>query len=266
MSNTTLSVCIMSGKGGVGKTNITLNLAYALHQMAYPTLLMDCDMGLANLDVLLGITPEGNIQDALLGNSKLEEVLHTIDGGLTVLPAASGVPELVELDEDQRALLIKRLNPILTNYHYVFMDLGAGITDMVQSFAAMAALRIVVVTPEPTSLTDSYALIKVLHANHGLRDFMVIVNQVESKKEESQTFERLHMACKRFLGIDPVLLGSVRFDPQLMEAVRRQEPLMGWAKGSPAGVDIQALATKIQKIRLSMLNTIAEKSVLHINA
>ncbi len=252
----------MSGKGGVGKTNITLNLAYALNQMAYPSLLMDCDMGLANLDVLLGITPEGNIQDALLGNSELKDVLYKLDNGLTVLPAASGVPELVELDSDQRALLLKRLEPELSSYHYVFMDLGAGITDMVQSFASMASLRIVVVTPEPTSLTDCYALIKVMQANHDIHDFMVIINQAESKKEENQTFNKLHMACARFLGIDLKLLGSVRFDPQLMEAVRRQKPLMEWSAGSPAGIDIQAIATKIQQIRLSMLDEIANRPVL----
>ncbi len=264
MSNTTLSVCIMSGKGGVGKTNITLNLAYALHQMSYPTMLMDCDMGLANLDVLLNITPEGNIQDALLGNSELKDVLHPLKDGLDILPAASGVPELVELDSDQRGLLLKRLEPMLEKYQYVFLDLGAGITDMVQSFATMAALRIVVVTPEPTSLTDSYALMKVLHGNHNVRDFMVIVNQVESKKEEKQTFERLSTACQKFLGIEPILLGSVRNDNKLVEAVLRQDPLMNWAPGSDAGVDIQSLATKIQKIRLSMLDVLEKRTILQI--
>ncbi len=266
MSNTTLSICIMSGKGGVGKTNITLNVAYALHKMAFPTLLMDCDMGLANLDVLLGITPDGNIQDALLGDVDIKDVLYSLEtgeaGGLDILPAASGVPDLVELDGDQRALLLKRLNPVLGKYHYVFMDLGAGITDMVQSFAVMAALRIVVVTPEPTALTDSYALIKILYTNYGVRDFMVVVNQIESKRDEKQTFEKLRTACQRFLGIEPILLGSVRNDGQLMEAVRRQDPLMRWASGSPAGVDLENIAKNIQKIRLSMLDVLGGRSVL----
>ncbi len=266
MPNTTLSVCVMSGKGGVGKTNITLNLAYALHQMSFPTMLMDCDMGLANLDVLLNITPEGNIQDALLGNANLKDVLYPLKENLDILPAASGVPELVELDDDQRKLLLKRLEPILENYQYIFMDLGAGITDMVQSFAAMAALRIVVVTPEPTSLTDSYALMKVLHSNYNVRDFMVIVNQVEDKKEEKQTFERLANACKRFLGLEPILLGSVRSDNRLVESVLRQDPLMNWAADSKAGVDIHSLAVKLQKIRLSMLDVLEKRTILQIHA
>ncbi len=264
MSNTTMSVCIMSGKGGVGKTNITLNLAYALQQMGFPTLLMDCDMGLANLDVLLGISPENTVQDALLGNCDMQEVLHTLETGLDVLPAASGMPELVELDADQRELLLKRLNPLLSNYHYVFMDLGAGITEMVQAFAVMAALRIVVITPEPTSLTDGYALMKILFTDHGIRDFMVIVNQVENPKEEKATFNKLYMACHKFLGIEPVLIGSVRFDPKLMEAVRKQKPFLSLSKGAPASVDLESLAQKIQKLRLSMLDILEKRNVLHI--
>ncbi len=264
MANTTMSICIMSGKGGVGKTNITLNLSYAFKNMELPTLLMDCDMGLANLDVLLGITPEYTMQDALLGNCEMRDVLHSLEEGLVVLPAASGMPELVELDADQRELLLKRLNPLLHDYHYVFMDLGAGITDMVQAFAAMAALRVVVVTPEPTSLTDSYALIKILYKEHGIKDFMIIVNEVENSKEERQTFNKLNMACKRFLGITPTLLGSVRFDTKLIEAVRMQQPLMRYAKGSPASVDIEELAKKLQKYRLNMLESLATRNVLEI--
>ena len=265
MANTTLSVSIMSGKGGVGKTNIALNLACALHQAGFSSLLMDCDMGLANLDVLLGIAPEGNIQDVLLGNAELESVLHKVEPkGFDVLPAASGVPELADMDADMRSLLLNRLNPVLGRYDYVFMDLGAGITDMVQSFAAMAALRVVIVTPEPTSLTDSYALIKVMAARHGVRDFMVVVNQVESRKEQEMTFNRLHAACQRFLGIEPVLLGAVRSDPKLVEAVRRQEPLMRWAAGSPAGEDLQNIAARLQRIRINMLDFIEKREILAV--
>lgn len=267
MANTTISISIMSGKGGVGKTNIALNLAYALHQSDFSCLLMDCDMGLANLDVLLGIAPEGNIQDVLLGDARMEDVLCKVEPrGLDVLPAATGMPELAELDADMRALLLNRLNPVLGAYDYVFMDLGAGITDMVQAFAAMSILRLMVVTPEPTSLTDGYALIKVLAGRYGVRDFLVLVNQVENKQEEEQTFSRLHAACRRFLGIEPVLLGGVRQDPKLAEAVRRQEPLMRWAADSPAGTDLRAIAQRLQRIRLSMLDVIGQRDVLSISA
>ncbi len=259
-----MSVCVMSGKGGVGKTNLTLNLAYALQLMGFPTLVMDCDMGLANLDVLLGISPDKTIQDALLGNCDMKDVLHTLSTGLDVLPAASGMPELVELDSDQRELLLKRLNPLLSRYHYVFMDLGAGITEMVQSFAVMAAVRIVIITPEPPSLTDGYALIKILYTEYGIKDFIIVVNNVESPKEEKATFNKLSMACKKFLGIEPILLGSVRTDMKIVEAVRLQKAFLSIANGSPASVDIESLAQKIQKLRLNMLDLLEKRNVLHI--
>lgn len=261
--NTTLSVAVLSGKGGVGKTNLTLNLAWALHEQDFKALLMDCDMGLANLDVLLGITPEGNIQDALMGGASLEDVFHAVTpDGFDVLPAASGVPELNDLSPDLRAALLERLEPLLGRYDFVFMDLGAGISETVQAFAALAALRLVIITPEPTSLTDSYALIKVLNARFGLRDYMVVVNQAASAREAQAAFDKLRGACAHFLKIEPVLLGHVRQDRKLPEAVCRQQPLLEYAPGSPAAQDIQGLAGKLQRVRLSMLDWLGRHGVL----
>lgn len=263
MANSTLSVALLSGKGGVGKTNISLNLACALHQAGFKSLLMDCDLGLANLDVLLGIMPEGNLQSALLGEAQISEVLYPVEpDGFDVLPAASGVPELTELSPDTRDLLLSRLEPVLGNYDYVFMDLGAGISGTVQTFAAMAAMRIVIITPEPTSLTDSYALIKVLHNGYGLRDFMVLVNQADTAKEAKACFEKLDGACRHFLHLEPVLLGHVRNDKKLPEAVCRQQPLMRYAPGSPAAQDLQALAARLQRVRLSMADWLAPRQIL----
>lgn len=243
MATTTLSVSLLSGKGGVGKTNVALNLACALHEQGFKILLMDCDLGLANLDVLLGITPEGNLQTALLGESKIADVLCPVaPQGFDVLPAASGVPELTDLQPDARDLLFSRLEPVLHNYDYVLMDQGAGISQTVQTFAALAAVRLVVITPEPTSLTDSYALIKVLNLHYGVRDFLVIVNQATSATEAKNAFSKLHGACRHFLHLEPVLLGHVRADKNVPEAVCRQQPLMRMAPGCPAAQDIQALA------------------------
>lgn len=263
MANTTLSVALLSGKGGVGKTNMSLNMACALHQMGFKALLMDCDLGLANLDVLLGITPEGNLQTALMGEAEITDVLHKIDGeGLAVLPAASGVPELTELQPDARDLLLARLEPVLHDYDYVFMDVGAGISGTVQTFAAMASVRIVVITPEPTSLTDSYALIKVLNSRYGLRDFMVLVNQATSQAEAKSSFDKLSGACRHFLHIEPVLLGHVRTDKKLPEAVCAQQPLMRYAPGCPAAQDVQNLALRLQRIRLGMLDWLGQRNIL----
>ena len=263
MATTTLSVSLLSGKGGVGKTNVALNLACALHEQGFKILLMDCDLGLANLDVLLGITPEGNLQTALLGESKIADVLCPVaPQGFDVLPAASGVPELTDLQPDARDLLFSRLEPVLHNYDYVLMDQGAGISQTVQTFAALAAVRLVVITPEPTSLTYSYALIKVLNLHYGVRDFLVIVNQATSATEAKTAFSKLHGACRHFLHLEPVLLGHVRADKNVPEAVCRQQPLMRMAPGCPAAQDIQALAARLQRLRLSMLDWLAPRQVL----
>lgn len=263
--NSTMSVAVLSGKGGVGKTNITLNLAYALFQSSFKVLLMDCDMGLANMDVLLGITPEGNLQDVLLGEAEIASVLHPVqEGGLDVLPAASGVPELTDLNPDRRDLLLMRLSPLLDKYDFVFMDIGAGISDTVQTFAAMVAMRVVVITPEPTSLTDSYALIKVLNKRFGLADFKIIVNEVISTREAQGAYDKLAGACKHFLDIDLQLLGHVRMDKKLPEAVCRQQPLLEYAPGSPAAQDIQALAGKLQNARLGMLDWLGSNDILRV--
>jgi len=252
-SGRTLSIAIMSGKGGVGKTNLTLNLGYALHLRNHSVLLMDCDLGLANLDVLLGITPEGNMQDVLLGSADMKSILYPIaPDGFDILPAASGVPELAKMTDDMRRLLIDRLTPELGRYDYVLMDTGAGIGETVQTIAAMAAVRIVVITPEPTSLTDGYALIKVLQADHGVRDFLILVNQAESDKEAQRAFTSLSNACREFLQIEPTFLAAVRNDKTLIEAVRRQQALLAYNPSCRAAQDIQAVAEKVLKIRHGM--------------
>ncbi|MDR2800626.1 MAG: MinD/ParA family protein [Desulfovibrio sp.] len=261
--NCTLSVAVLSGKGGVGKTNISLNLACALYQSGFKILLVDCDLGLANLDVLLGITPQGNLQDVLLGKTPPHEVLYPVGpNGFDVLPAASGVPELSEMNAGSRDVLLSRLEPLLENYDYVFMDTGAGISDTVQAFAAMAAARIVVITPEPTSLTDSYALIKVLHGRYNLRDFLVLVNQTASAREARRFFDKLAGACRHFLHLEPVFLGHVRQDKKVTEAVCRQEPLLRYAPGCPAAQDLQTLAAALQRARLGMANMLSGRKIL----
>ncbi|MFG6360639.1 MAG: MinD/ParA family protein [Mailhella sp.] len=252
----TMSLAIMSGKGGVGKSNLSLNLGYSLAQKNHALLLMDCDLGLANLDVLLGITPEQNLQDVLLSGADVKNAIISLEKNtkeaFDILPAASGVPELTDMNSDMRDLLIKRINPSLRGYDIILMDLGAGIHGTVQSFAAMAAIRIIVLTPEPTALTDAYALIKVLSQDLGVRDFLVVVNDVASRKEEEITFKRLGMACQKFLNINPVLLGGVRHDVKLQESVLRQKPLLELFPESNAAQDIGTLADRILKIYARM--------------
>ena len=246
----TLSIAIISGKGGVGKTNLALNLAYALHRAKQRVLLMDCDIGLANLDVLLGIAPKVSIEQVMMGEAEFEDALVGLEpGGFSLLPASSGVEALKDVGMALRSSFLKQLNDAARSYDYLLLDVGAGITDTVQSFASRSALRIVIVTPEPTSVTDAYALIKVLQTHHGITDFHVLVNQAESPAEEKTTFTRLAAACDKFLGITLNSLGGVRFDQTMHQAVRRQEPLLKFAPTSPAGKDLVATAVRIHKLR-----------------
>ena len=260
--NNTLSLAIMSGKGGVGKTNIVLNLGYALHRAEKTAMLMDCDLGLANLDVLLGISPDRNLNDLLMDGVEAEDVLVNIESGFDMLPATSGVPELVEMDEDLQDILFKKLIDLAGEYDFLMLDLGAGISHTVLSFAALSQLRIVVVTPEPTSLTDSYAMIKVLSTQHDVKDFLVLVNQATSAKEANQTFDRLDAACRNFLNIELRNLGFVHQDPTLVESVRRQTPLMKYAPEAPASKDIVKIARKIMRYREDNLERIGSRPIL----
>lgn len=260
--NNTLSLSIMSGKGGVGKTNIVLNLGYALFAADMTSMLMDCDLGLANLDVLLGISPERNLHDLLQTGVEAEDVLVAIEDGFDMLPATSGVPELVEMDEDMQDILFKKLINLAGEYDYLMLDLGAGISHTVLSFAALTQLRIVVVTPEPTSLTDSYAMIKVLVTQHGVKDFLILVNQATSSGEATQTFERLAAACRNFLNIEIQNLGYIHQDSAVVESVRRQTPLMKHAPNSPAGKDISRLAKAIMRYRENNQEKIGARPIL----
>lgn len=255
--NSTISLSILSGKGGVGKSNLALNICYALHNMGHPVLLMDCDMGLANMDVLLGIAPNKHVQDILVSNEDPAGVLVPIgppgSSGFDLIPANSGMAEFAELDTGARSILRDKLNPLASRYDFFCLDIGAGISPTALGFAAMTALRLVVVTPEPTSLTDSYAMMKVLSARYGISDFYIIVNQAESQKEGKSTYNRLAAVCKRFLNFSPAYLGEVRNDRSVLDAVRKQKAFIELAPRSPAAVDCTAAANSLRRLRDNLL-------------
>ena len=241
----TLTLAVMSGKGGVGKTNITLNAALALTRLGQRVLVMDGDLGLANIDVLLGCSPEHSLQDVLTGGLAPEEAITEARPGLDLLPAASGADELVTLTSESARTLADSLTPALGSYDFVLLDL-------VVELARLVRRRVVVTTPEPTALTDSYALIKVMHRMLGTESFSYIVNNVMDPEETDFTRERLEGACSHFLGFAPDYIGSVRQDPVLSAAVMSQVPLLEFAPDSPAAADIAAAA----KLLLSQKNDI----------
>lgn len=248
--NKTLSISVLSGKGGVGKTNLALNLGLGLNEVGNSVLLMDCDLGLANIDVLLRLTPEHTLQDIVRQGLEPSEVMVPITPDkFDFLPAATGTTELTEMGGETLKTLFRKLLPSLSPYRFLFLDLGAGIHDTVLTLASMTHMRIVVVTPEPTAITDGYALMKVCNARYGITDYHLLVNQVESDSELKQTFQRLSGACSKFLGFTPQLLGGVRYDPALIDAVRKQTPLLKNTPNSPGAKDIKVLSGKIEKLR-----------------
>ncbi len=266
--NSCLSIAIMSGKGGVGKSNLALNLGYALAKSDFSTLLMDCDLGLANLDVLLGISPEHNLQDVIAGTQSANDVIVPIveEGSkkLSLLPSASGIPELADLPYEKQVEMLSTLSPVFDDYKMLLLDLGAGVHENVQYFAAMAAIRLIILTPEPTSLTDAYALVKVLKTKLNVNEFLVIVNQAESLKEAQAVFDRLATACEHFIKVKPFYLGAVSYDTKLQEAVIRQTPCMHLFPDTQASKDLNSIALKLTKIYASMVKKIADKEVLQL--
>ncbi|MFP4109786.1 MAG: MinD/ParA family protein [Desulfonatronovibrio sp.] len=263
--NRTLSLSILSGKGGVGKTNIALNLAIALHRISQNTLLVDCDLGLANLDVMLGISPEGSLHDILKAGARTEDILYNLGGkGLDLIPAASGVTDIIDLDEDQQDLVARKLGSVMKKYNFLILDIGAGISNVVQSFAAMTHHRIVVITPEPTSLTDGYALIKVLSTHKRINNFYILVNMVASEHEARLGFERIRAACDKFLGIKVNYLGYIHQDRVVPESVRNQKPFVRGAGKSAASKDIEVIAGRLADLRNVSLDKIAMSSPLKL--
>jgi len=216
-------IAITSGKGGVGKTNITANLAFILSRMKRKTLIFDADMGLANIDVILGISPKYNMHHVLLGEKSLSDVIVPGPGGIKILPAASGIQEMAELSKGQKLTLMEELNDLNEGFDFMFIDTAAGITGNVLYFNMAAKEIIVIVSPEPTSLTDAYALIKILYNGHAEKRIMLIVNMVKNSHEAQEVFAKLSKATEHFLDLSIEYLGYIIYDEKVTEAVKQQK-------------------------------------------
>ena len=229
-------ISVTSGKGGVGKSNCALNIGAALAESGRAVLLLDADLSLANLDILIGITPNGTIADVLSGEKKIEEIL--IDGplGITIIPATSGVSKLTDLSTDQRLTLLAEIERVASRFDYLIIDTPAGIASDVLFFNAAAREVICVVTPEPTSMTDSYAMLKLLGARCGERRVGVIMNQCSSEREGERAFDRLERSVQRYLPLSITRLGIVPRDESVQEAVRAQVAVFERYPTCPASI------------------------------
>ena len=229
-------ISVTSGKGGVGKSNVVVNLGLALAQRGLKVLLIDADLGLGNLDILLGLTPQLTLQDALDAQLKLAEVIVDGPGGLKILPASSGIAEMTMLDEFQKLFLLNEMDHYTEDVDVVLIDTGAGISPNVLFFNIGAQERILVVNNQPPAIADAYALIKILVSQHGETRFKLLVNGLVHHREAELVYRTLLRVTERFLGREITLdyLGFVPYDQALPKAVMRQQPVLALYPESPA--------------------------------
>ena len=246
-------MAVTSGKGGVGKTFVSANLAAALAKRGQKVLVLDADLGLANLDVVLNLYPKVTLHDVFSGKSKLEEAIIQAPGGFSVLLAGSGMVEYSRPTPEIRADFLRIIEGLLPHYDVVLLDTGAGISDVVLFAVSLASVVLVVATPEPTSLTDAYATIKVL-ANQQKREYIhMVINQTARLGDGRAITGQLQQVLDRFVvsepgrGVKLVHLADIPADPSVRQAVMRRQLLMQTMPGCPAALAVAQLARKIEE-------------------
>jgi len=238
-------ICVTSGKGGVGKSNIVLNLSLALSRLERKVFLLDADMGLANVDVLLGLTPRYTLEHVMSGRKDINDIILTGPNGIRILPSGSGISELSEMTFEQQMFLFQELSRLDAEIDYLLIDTGAGISSNVLRFNASAQEVVIVSNPEPTAITDAYALMKLLAIKYHIRGFSLIANSVTSVKDGEAMFQRLESACAQFLQVSLKYLGPVPYDSAVRKAVRQQKVLLDLFPTSPAARSLVRIARRI---------------------
>jgi flagellar biosynthesis protein FlhG len=240
-------VAVASGKGGVGKTWFSITLCHALSKRGKRTLLFDGDFGLANVDIQLGLTPERDLGSVVDGNFPLRSAITQFpEGGFDILPGRSGSGNLAALAPQKLFELRQSLIAMARNYDVVVVDLGAGIERPVRQMAGPAAINYIVLTDEPTSLTDAYAFIKLSRAANPQADMRIVVNMASSITEGQRTYETMRKACESFLHYEPPLAGIIRRDMKVRDAIRYQTPLLTRSPVAEAARDVEHIASQLR--------------------
>ena len=241
-------IAIASGKGGVGKTWFAITLANLLARSGRRVVLFDGDIGLANVDVQLGLTPPKDLSGVFAGKYSLREsITHYEDGNFDVIAGRSGSGSLTDLTNEQLQQLKLDLIDLAQNYDYVLLDLGAGIDKSVRFLSSIAARLIMVVTEEPTSLTDAYAFIKLSSNMPQVPQTQIVVNQAGTQKDGQKTYDSLNRACTTFLKVSPPCLGIIRRDNKVRDTIRAQQSMIITAPHSTAATDMATIAIKLMQ-------------------
>lgn len=239
-------VAVASGKGGVGKTWFSITLAHALSAFRCKTLLFDGDLGLANVDIQLGLMAKHDIGSVVAGTLTLNQIVHHYDKGrFDVIAGRSGSAGLASMPVGRLQILGEDLSALAASYDKVILDMGAGVEKPVRILSGMAEKIIVVCTDEPTSLTDAYAFIKIMAMQYPKCDLNVVVNQANSVREGQRTYDTLLKACNNFLKINPPLLGIIRRDARVRDSIRNQTTILNRYPTSEASEDVIAVARRL---------------------
>jgi flagellar biosynthesis protein FlhG len=240
-------IAVSSGKGGVGKTNVSVNLAASLAKDGKEVLLLDADLGLANVDVLLGLNPAYDLSHVISGERSLEEVIIDGPSNVKVIPASSGVSRMANLTVAEQAGLINAFNELGNAIDIMVVDTAAGISDSVVNFCSASQEVVVVVCDEPASITDAYAFIKVMSREHKIERFQIVANMTHSTHEGRDLFDKLSKATDRFLDVMLTFMGTIPYDERLRKAVQHQRAVVEAFPRSPSALALKRIARQIDK-------------------
>lgn len=241
-------ISVSSGKGGVGKTNFTVNIAYRLAAMGKKVLVFDADLGLANVDIMLSLSVTATVKKYLEGRAGIDDILKKDVYGFDVFPASSGFMELAVLTEEEYEKIFNIFMTLDGKYDYIIFDTGAGISDSVVRFASIADTVIVVTQPEPTAITDAYAFMKVVRQAYNIKNIKVVFNRVDDINNSNNVYKSLKGVASKFLGIDLELLGHLRDDKLVRKAVRAQKPICAAEPKAAFSRDIDDCAKRLMGI------------------